>query len=120
LLLSALIGLTITSFAQLTPPETKKQAKVFKEHGRERVDNYFWLSDKSDSNVINHLKAENAYTEAYLKKTEGLQKSCTTNWWLVFRSEINRCLQNATAIGTILVLKKVNNTLIMPVRKVQF
>ena len=60
--------------AQPSPPSIKKEPKIFKEHGGERVDNYFWLSDPTDTNVINHLKAENAYVEAYLKSTEGLQK----------------------------------------------
>jgi oligopeptidase B len=60
--------------AQPTPPFIKKEPKVFKEHGGERVDNYFWLSNPSDSNVINHLKAENAYVDSYLKSTESLQK----------------------------------------------
>ncbi|HEU4633808.1 MAG TPA: S9 family peptidase [Flavisolibacter sp.] len=63
-----------TVLAQPSPPSTKKQPKIFKEHGGQRVDNYFWLSNPSDSNVINHLKAENAYVDAYLKNTEGLQK----------------------------------------------
>jgi len=64
----------IAAQAQLTPPSVKKQPKVFKEHGRERTDDYFWLSDKNDSNVINHLKAENAYFEASMKPTEALQQ----------------------------------------------
>src|SRR5690349_15665602 len=61
-------------FAQPHAPVTKKQEKIFNEHGHRRVDNYYWLSDPSDSNVINHLKEENAYVEGYLKKTEPLQK----------------------------------------------
>lgn len=64
---------SIQSFSQ-TVPVVKKQEKVFNEHGYQRVDNYYWLSNPEDSNVINHLKAENAYVEAYLKKTEPLQK----------------------------------------------
>src|SRR5438067_7831604 len=60
--------------AQLQPPPTKKDTKVFAEHGNQRTDDYFWLRNRSDSNVINHLKEENAYTEAYLKPTEDLQK----------------------------------------------
>lgn len=55
-------------------PVTKKQEKVFNEHGHQRIDNYYWLSNPSDTNVINHLKEENAYVESYLKKTEPLQK----------------------------------------------
>ncbi len=54
--------------------ETKKDPKEFVEHGNKRIDNYHWLSNPKDSAVIEHLKAENAYTEAMLKHTEGLQK----------------------------------------------
>jgi oligopeptidase B len=56
-------------------PATKKVPKVFTEHGNTRTDDYFWLSDPKDSAVINHLKEENAYTEAYMKHTEDLQKT---------------------------------------------
>ena len=43
------------------------ESKEFKEHGNTRVDDYFWMNNASDSNVINHLKDENAYEEAYMK-----------------------------------------------------
>lgn len=58
----------------LQPPITKKVKKVFSEHGRERIDNYFWLSDPADSNVINHLREENTYLETYLQHTDTLQE----------------------------------------------
>lgn len=56
------------------PPKPQKVPKVFNEHGKERIDDYYWISDRTDSNVINYLKAENAYVEAYLKHTEPLQQ----------------------------------------------
>src|SRR6476659_2687918 len=56
------------------PPLTQKGTKIFKEHGTARTDDYFWLNNPSDSNVINHLKEENLYVDAYMKHTEGLQK----------------------------------------------
>lgn len=39
-------------------------------HGTTVVDNYFWLRDKSNPEVIKYLEAENAYTEAM---THGLK-----------------------------------------------
>ncbi len=39
-------------------------------HGTTVVDNYFWLRDKSNPEVIKYLEAENAYTEAM---TRGLK-----------------------------------------------
>src|SRR5580765_732147 len=58
----------------VNPPATKKVPKIFTEHGNTRTDDYFWLSNPKDSAVIDHLKEENAYTEAYMKHTEEQQK----------------------------------------------
>jgi oligopeptidase B len=59
--------------ANLTPPIAAKVVKNFEEYDKNRLDNYFWLSDSKDSNVLRHLKAENEYVEKSLKHTEGLQ-----------------------------------------------
>ena len=58
----------------LVAPRAKKEIKEFNEFGNKRLDQYYWLSNPKDSNVLNNLKAENAYTESALKHTEGLQK----------------------------------------------
>ncbi len=42
-------------------------------HGDVRVDDWFWLRDKDDPAVIDHLKAENAHTEAAMAGTSGLR-----------------------------------------------
>ena len=42
-------------------------------HGHTRVDNYYWLKDRENPEVIEYLKAENAYEEAMMKHTEPLQ-----------------------------------------------
>ena len=63
------------SFSQVNPPSIPKKPKVFNEHGQQRTDDYYWLSDPKDSNVINLLHAENRYTEASLKHTAALQKT---------------------------------------------
>ncbi|HZH65502.1 MAG TPA: S9 family peptidase [Flavisolibacter sp.] len=74
MLLTVLFLVGQVTYAQLQPPKAKKEAKVFNEHGGERTDDYYWLNNPKDSNVINHLKAENLYADAYLKPTEDLQK----------------------------------------------
>jgi oligopeptidase B len=43
-------------------------------HGDARVDNYFWLRDKSNPEVIAYLEAENAWTAAGMRHTEPLQQ----------------------------------------------
>src|SRR5688572_3523392 len=59
----------------MTPPIAKKEPKSLVAHGQERIDNYYWLNNREDKNVINYLKDENAYTQKMLKHTEGFQKS---------------------------------------------
>ena len=43
-------------------------------HGHTRVDNYYWLNEGDNPEVIEYLEAENAYTGAVLKHTEALQE----------------------------------------------
>jgi oligopeptidase B len=57
-----------------TPPVAKKVAHETKIHGDTRADDYFWLRDKKDPEVIKYLEAENAYTAAVMKPTEPLQE----------------------------------------------
>src|ERR1043165_7076572 len=57
----------------LQPPVTEKKPKTTEINGDRMVDNYFWLREKTNPAVIAHLEAENAYTAAVMKPTEGLQ-----------------------------------------------
>jgi len=56
------------------PPVAKKAPKTTEINGRTMVDNYYWLRDKKNPEVRAYLEAENAYTDAVMKPTEGLQK----------------------------------------------
>jgi oligopeptidase B len=58
-----------------TPPVAKKIPKTTKIHGDTLVDDYFWLREKSNPEVINYLKAENDYTAAVMKPTAALQET---------------------------------------------
>ena len=60
--------------ATLTPPVAKTDPKVDTVHGEARVDNYFWLREKSNPEVIAYLEAENKYTEAMMQHTEDFQE----------------------------------------------
>ena len=73
----ALVGV---SFGQSTsspdtprPPMTEKKTKTTKIHSDTLVDDYFWLREKSNPEVIAHLEAENAYAESMMKPTAALQ-----------------------------------------------
>ncbi len=58
----------------LTAPVAKKNPHTFKEHDTTRSDDYFWLNDPKNPEVIAHLTAENDYTAKMLAHTEPLQK----------------------------------------------
>ncbi|MCH7373516.1 S9 family peptidase [Aeromonas sp. MR16] len=66
---------TITQPAIL-PPVAAKHPHTLKKHGDVRVDNYYWLRDdeRQKPEVLDYLKAENAYTEAMLKPTQPLRE----------------------------------------------
>lgn len=55
------------------PPEATRTEKKLEKHGHVRIDNYFWLKNREDKNVIQYLESENSYTEAVLKPHEKLQ-----------------------------------------------
>lgn len=59
----------------LTPPVAERRPYEITTHGHTRVDNYYWLREKENPEVIAYLEAENAYTAAMLKETEALQKT---------------------------------------------
>jgi oligopeptidase B len=56
------------------PPTAKKIARSQTFHGEALNDDYFWLREKTDKEVIAYLEAENAYTEASMKGSEALQE----------------------------------------------
>ncbi|MGI8784682.1 MAG: S9 family peptidase [Acidobacteriota bacterium] len=52
----------------------RKTPKEIVLHGHTRIDEYAWLRDRNDPEVIKHLEAENVYTAAAMKDTEDFQK----------------------------------------------
>jgi oligopeptidase B len=57
------------------PPVAAKKPHVTKIHGYTLTDDYFWLREKSNPDVIKYLEAENAYTETVMGPTKGLQET---------------------------------------------
>ncbi|NNC49539.1 MAG: S9 family peptidase [Flaviramulus sp.] len=58
----------------IQPPVAKKTPKSLKIHGDTRIDNYYWLNDRGNPEVIDYLNAENAYTKEIMQHTEAFQK----------------------------------------------
>ncbi|MCP9235331.1 S9 family peptidase [Lewinella sp. JB7] len=48
----------------MTPPTPKKVRHELTLHGDTRYDDYYWMNQREDPEVIAHLEAENAYFEA--------------------------------------------------------
>jgi oligopeptidase B len=46
------------------PPKARHEPHLLTEHGDERVDDFFWMRDRDDPEVLAHLKAENEYMAA--------------------------------------------------------
>lgn len=57
----------------ITAPVAKVVPHEMTIHEHTRVDNYYWLNQREDSNVIQYLTDENKYTDAVLKHTKGFQ-----------------------------------------------
>ncbi len=62
------------SAADLKPPVAKVIPHRLEKHGHVRVDNYYWLRDRDNPEVIKYLEDENAYTAAMMAHTADLQE----------------------------------------------
>jgi oligopeptidase B len=56
-----------------TPVAAKKQ-KVFTNHDDKRIDDYYWLNQRENPEVISYLNAENDYYSQITKHTDKFQK----------------------------------------------
>jgi oligopeptidase B len=60
------------------PPMATKRPHTTEIHGYTLKDDYFWLREKSNPDVVKYLESENAYTEEVMKSTKGLQETLYT------------------------------------------
>jgi oligopeptidase B len=59
----------------IEPPKAKTEEHITAIHGLELKDNYFWLREKENPQVIAYLEAENAYKDAMTAHTNDFQKA---------------------------------------------
>lgn len=57
------------------PPLATAKPDTFHEFGNIRIDNYFWLKDKTNPEVLNYLKQENEYCNLVMAGTKELQET---------------------------------------------
>lgn len=83
LTLSCLCLIFATSYSQtaekkmsknINPPIAKKISKTLEKHGDKRIDDYFWLNDRENAEVIDYLNKENEYYEQMTAHTKDFQK----------------------------------------------
>ena len=72
LCLSVVLLVSACSDSDMRPPVAQKNAVELRLHGDVRIDEYFWLRERDNPEVIDYLEAENAYTEHMLEDSSGL------------------------------------------------
>ncbi|GHA76565.1 S9 family peptidase [Pontibacter akesuensis] len=73
------------------PPVAKKVPKELTTHGDTRIDNYYWMNQREDPEVISYLSAENTYTDKMLAHTKDLQQQ-------LFDEIVGRIKQNDASV----------------------
>jgi oligopeptidase B len=68
------LGTRIEAELAPEPPRARSVPRELTIHGDTRVDEYFWLRNREDPEVLAYLEAENRYTDAVMHCTEALQE----------------------------------------------
>ena len=58
---------------ELIEPKAKKIEKILSIHGDDRIDEYYWLNQRGDEDVINYLNEENDYRDEFMKDYKPLE-----------------------------------------------
>ena len=64
----------MTSSKKLTPPRAKRRKFFHKKFQDRRSDPYYWLREKDSPEVLEYLKAENAYAKSFFDQLKPLQQ----------------------------------------------
>tara|TARA_R110000850_G_scaffold80862_1_gene173581 strand:- start:130317 stop:132452 length:2136 start_codon:yes stop_codon:yes gene_type:complete len=60
---------------EITPPTVEKKEKVLEIHDDIRIDNYYWLNDRENPEVIDYLERENDYYDKVTAHSKDFQSS---------------------------------------------
>ena len=58
---------------ELIEPKAKKIEKILSIHGDDRIDEYYWLNQRGDKDVIDYLNKENDYRNEFMKDYKPLE-----------------------------------------------
>ena len=73
-LFTIIINSHINCQIMIAPPIAKKTPKQLTINNDTRIDNYYWLNNRDDKNVIKYLEDENAYTKSIMSHTDGFKE----------------------------------------------
>ncbi len=76
---------------KITPPKAAIHPHEMTMHGHTRVDNYYWLNERENPEVLAYLEAENQYADACMKPTEPLQEQ-------LFKEKTGRIKQDDNSV----------------------
>lgn len=66
---------TLPADAPRQPPQAAQIPKDVSVHGERRIDEYFWLREKRNPAVIDHLKAENSWADRFFEPYAASERS---------------------------------------------
>jgi oligopeptidase B len=73
--------------SNISAPIAKRDPKILVTHGDQRIDDYFWLKEREDPEVLAYLNAENAYTEAVMANTKEFRETLYTEMVARFKQD---------------------------------
>ncbi len=76
---------------KIEPPVAKRIKKELVKFGDTRIDNYFWLRERENPEVISYLEAENKYLKDSLKHTESMQNE-------LYEEIVNRIVKDDSSV----------------------
>ena len=60
---------------KIAPPVADKKTKMLEKHGDVRIDDYYWMSERDNEEVIDYLERENDYFDKLTAHTKDFQAS---------------------------------------------
>jgi oligopeptidase B len=72
--IAAIAVLAACAVSEPVPPVARVVPHELEAHGDVRVDDYYWLNERENPDVVAYLEAENAYMDSVMAGTEALQE----------------------------------------------
>lgn len=64
----------IKNMKEITPPIADKKPVTLEKHGDIRIDDYYWMNERENPEVIDYLERENAYFEKMTAHTDAFEE----------------------------------------------